>query len=58
MNIVTAFDLQALDVIGWNQGAAVPESSSFAVFGLGLIGFGGYKLLRRRRSTATNATLT
>ncbi|MEO2012753.1 MAG: NF038122 family metalloprotease [Fuerstiella sp.] len=58
MNIVTAFDLQALDVIGWNQGAAVPEPSSFAVFGLGLIGFGGYKLRRRRKSTATNATLT
>ena len=61
MNLVTGNELQALDVIGWNVSAAVPEPCSFAVFGLGLINFGGYRLRRQRKLTsaiATKASLT
>ena len=42
---VSANDLLAFDVIGWNV-AAVPEPSTWALFGLGLAGMGA---LRRRR---------
>ena len=42
---LTANDLAALDVVGWNV-SAVPEPGTWALFGLGLAGMGAY---RRRR---------
>lgn len=47
LNIVTALDLQALDVIGWNRTVtAVPEPSTMAMTTLLLGGFG---IWRRRK---------
>lgn len=41
---ITFADVQALDVIGWNLAAVVPEPGTYALFGLGLLGI----TLRRR----------
>lgn len=41
---ITSYDVQALDVIGWNLATAVPEPGTYALFGLGLLGI----TLRRR----------
>ena len=43
---ITANDIQAFDVIGWNLATAVPEPGTYALFGLGLAAIG----LRRRRA--------
>ncbi len=40
-------DVTAFDVMGWNLTAAVPEPSTYALFGLGLLAVG----LRRRATT-------
>ncbi len=49
LNSVSDLDLRAFDVIGWDlASASVPEPSSFALLGLGLFGFAGYQLRRRR----------
>ncbi len=48
-NVVTALDIQALDVIGWTRTPAspsVPEPVSMLLLGIGVLGFG---TLRRRR---------
>ncbi len=51
-NFVTALDLQALDVIGWNRTVtAVPEPSTMAMTTLLLGGFG---MWRRRKKTKGN----
>lgn len=49
VNIVTALDIQALDIIGWDlqSTAAVPEPSAFSLFGLSLLGV-GIRQFRRR----------
>jgi len=41
---ITPYDVQALDVVGWNLATAVPEPGTYALFGLGLLGI----TLRRR----------
>ena len=45
--VVGPNDVNAFDVIGWNLTAAVPEPSTYALFGLGLLAIG----LRRRATT-------
>lgn len=47
---ISSNDLQAMDAIGWNTVAAIPEPSTYALFGagLGLVGF----MARRRRTAA------
>jgi len=49
--MVSANDLLAFDVIGWNV-AAVPEPSTYAMMALGLLGIAG---LRRRRQGGSDA---
>ena len=46
LNIVTELDLQAIDIIGFNRIAAVPEPSSLLIIG----GVFGTMLMRRRRA--------
>lgn len=43
---ISANDKAAFDVIGWNAVAAVPEPSTYALFGLGLLGL----VWKRRRA--------
>ena len=45
LNIVTALDIQALDIIGWDGFTPVPEPSGFVVLGLATAGI----VWRRRR---------
>jgi hypothetical protein len=51
LNVVSANDLQALDVIGWNTVAVVPEPSSCMLAWLAIVGLACDRY-RRRRSLA------
>ena len=50
LNVVTANDLRALDVIGWNKVGAVPEPSGLLLFGVAFLGMG----VARRLSKASS----
>jgi hypothetical protein len=46
LGVITANDVTAFDAIGWDVATAVPELSTFAMFGLGLAALG---FVRQRR---------
>ncbi len=51
LNVVTALDIQAFDILGFDlRTSAVPEPSAFSMLLVGLFGCGGYR--RRRRNPA------
>lgn len=52
LGVISAYDIQAFDVIGWNL-AAVPEPGTYALFVLGLAGLAG--VCRRQGATVNPA---
>lgn len=48
LNVVTDLDLQAFDIIGWDNFEVIPEPSTTGLLLIGLTGV-GYRIRRRRR---------